>query len=289
VRVALVYNEDAGDGVTHSHLRGLIERHGHELVHAAEINDGIDPLLEAHPDVVAAAGGDGTVAAAARSLAGQGIPLAILPMGTANNIARSLGCGGPVEELIARWTTAKRVPLDLGVLEGARGGRRTFVEAVGSGLIPGGIQSMHTEGHHDGRLTASPIEQALWKYHEVLSELKPERWSIVVDGVRTTGEFLLVEVLNIPSVGPNLELSADANPSDGVFSIVTAAEDAREALARYLQRRVDLPAGPPSLVMRHGRQVTLEGTGLLHVDDQVVTLQGAVSIQVQPAALEVLV
>jgi diacylglycerol kinase family enzyme len=286
--VALLYNEEAGQGVTFSQLRESIQRHGHELVGAIEIEQGIEPLLEARPDVVAAAGGDGTVAVAARTLAGQGISLAILPMGTANNIARSFGSCGPVDELIARWTDATRVPLDLGILDGAMGERR-FVEAVGTGLVPGGIDAMRTKERHDDRVASSSIAQALWKYQQVLSRLKPERWTVVVDGVRTTGDFLLVEVLNIPSVGPNLELSTDANPSDGMFSVVMAEEDHREALARYIRRRVDSPDCPPSLVTSHGRHVTLDGGGPLHVDDQLLAGQGPVSIEIHSAALEVLV
>jgi hypothetical protein len=79
------------------------------------------------------------------------------------------------------------------------------------------------------------------------------------------------------------------NPSDGMFSVVMAEEDHREALARYLRRRVDAPDCPPSFVTSYGRHVTLNGGGPLHVDDQVLAGQGPVSIRVDPAALEVLV
>ena len=39
---------------------------------------------------------------------------------------------------------------------------------------------------------------------------------------------------NTPAVGSNLLLSADANPSDGFFSVVTAGEEHRDAIREYL-------------------------------------------------------
>ncbi len=64
--------------------------------------------------------------------------LAILPLGTANNIATSLGLNAPVPELIASWSTARRVPFDLGY---ARAASKEWlvVEGVGGGLVPAGI------------------------------------------------------------------------------------------------------------------------------------------------------
>jgi diacylglycerol kinase family enzyme len=41
-------------------------------------------------DLVAVAGGDGTVAKAARHMPDRNVPLALLPIGTANNVAHSL-------------------------------------------------------------------------------------------------------------------------------------------------------------------------------------------------------
>src|SRR5262249_52965729 len=38
----------------------------------------------------------------------------------------------------------------------------------------------------------------------VLSRLTPHRWSMTLDGTRIEDEFLLLEVLNMPSLGPNL-------------------------------------------------------------------------------------
>ena len=47
--------------------------------------------VSAGADLVVAAGGDGTVAACAEALTGTNVPLAIVPLGTANLAARSLG------------------------------------------------------------------------------------------------------------------------------------------------------------------------------------------------------
>ena len=69
-------------------------------------------------DLVILGGGDGTMNAAAAALVETGLPLGILPMGTANDLARSLGL--PLDPLAAAQfiTTAEARPVDLGWVNG---------------------------------------------------------------------------------------------------------------------------------------------------------------------------
>jgi diacylglycerol kinase family enzyme len=86
-------------------------------------------------DLIAVAGGDGTVGKVARRLIGRGIPIAVLPMGTANNISRTLGITDlSVIQLIPSWSTARHLSWDAGVSEGPWG-ERTFIEGIGAGLF----------------------------------------------------------------------------------------------------------------------------------------------------------
>ena len=78
-------------------------------------------------DFVIIAGGDGTVARVARRLRKRNIPLAILPIGTANNIARALGVNGDMEAIISQLRGATPKRLDIGVAHGPWGKRR-FLE-----------------------------------------------------------------------------------------------------------------------------------------------------------------
>jgi diacylglycerol kinase (ATP) len=287
--VSLLHNKNAGDGVPPlGRIRDAIERRGHKLVRVVEDRTNAERLLEERPDVVVAAGGDGTIADAARLLAHRGIPLAILPLGTANNIAKSVGITASIEDLIFGWDTAGRLPLDLGLTEGAWG-RRPFVEAVGAGLVPTAIADLKTRTDEDVPANAK-VAGAVRAFGEVLSRLQPATWTIVADGTRTTGEFLLVEVLNIRSIGPNLVLSADATPFDGLFRVVMVGEEHREEIARYLGDLLEGRDHPPSLTSQCARQVTLQGTMDIHVDDQVLSASSdrTVCVRVEAGAVELM-
>ncbi len=98
-RGLLVYNPAAGGRDRTSLLRGVAERareRGLDLTllpterpgHATEL---LRERLGEAPDLVVVSGGDGTVAEAAAALAGTSVPLALLPVGTANVVARELG------------------------------------------------------------------------------------------------------------------------------------------------------------------------------------------------------
>jgi len=64
-------------------------------------------------DLVVAAGGDGTVGAVASHLTGTELPLAILPLGTANDVARSLYL--PMDVAEACVAIAGALPMDIDV------------------------------------------------------------------------------------------------------------------------------------------------------------------------------
>src|SRR4029434_5842669 len=93
---------------------------------------GWEKAFEKPVDLVVAAGGDGTVHKTAWQLMGSGIPFAILPLGTANNLARSLGFTESVDEILQSLHCGKGQPFDVGV---ARRSSRSeyFLEAAALG------------------------------------------------------------------------------------------------------------------------------------------------------------
>jgi diacylglycerol kinase family enzyme len=290
VRVALFHNEDAGDGSSVDEITALLERHGHRLVQVIDKELRVDRIVGSHADLVVAAGGDGTVATAARVLTGRKIPLAILPLGTANNIAKSLCSDDPLDVVVEAWRHAKPQSLDMGFARG-EWGQRIFFESVGAGLIPAGIAAAKAqeEKAHEGSSTVKP-EDAVETFRHVLAQFQPQQWTIAIDGEEQTDEFLLVEVLNIPSIGPNLVLSDEANPTDGLFSVVIASEQHRRVLDEYLAHRISGGDRPLSMPPIHARRVEIRGVSEVHVDDLLLDTPSpqTVSMTIEPAALQFL-
>lgn len=288
VHIALLYNATAGDGLSPDSVRGALERGGHEVVQTVRDIAQLDQLQRDTVEALVVAGGDGTVSQAASALLGRGIPLAILPMGTANNIAAALGLDRPPQQLIAGWSAGRRRTIDVGVARG-EWGWRLFLEAVGTGLIPWGIAAIDGEKRVHEEDAATKLERALRTYRHVLSGLRPRHWEMTLDGVRTDGQFLLVEVLNTGAVGPNLVLSEDADPSDGVFSVVTAGEEHRDALDGYLLHRIEGRECALALPTQRAREVEIHGVEDAHVDgDLHAGRSHTVSLRIRPAALDVL-
>jgi diacylglycerol kinase family enzyme len=289
MRVSLYHNQKAGDSASLAWIRELIETSGHELVRVFDREAAMGELIDERTELVVVAGGDGTVAAAARLLAGRPIPLAILPVGTANNIAKTLQGDTSSEQLAASWDWAARRRFDLGWARGPWGERR-FLEGAGIGLVPATIASTHAQpiGGDD---VPSKLERATARYRDVLSQLEPRRATLRLDGREMTGDFIVAEILNMRSVGPNLVLSADANPSDGFLSVVTAGEEHREEMARYLQDRLDGGEGQLSLPVVCAREVEIRGLVDAHVDDEIVraSLLEPIAIGLEPHAVEFLV
>ena len=297
MRITLVHNPEAGDA---SHTRGqltrLLNQQGYRVDYLSIKKADLADDLREPGDVVAVAGGDGAVSVVAKRLVGRGIPIAILPLGTANNIARTLGIAGSTEELIAGLPHATRRPFDLGVIQGPELDGR-FLEGVGMGLFTEAmckIQSKEEPSALDEKLTRDDRFLAL-----LAGGFAAQPIGMTADGNDLSGDYVLCEIMNIRSVGPGLELASQADPEDGLLDLVLVGERERDTLRDYLLARLNDPAAAVDLPTRRAREVRIARcTGGLRVDDEVVRaasvsaarlFKGGVAIRMERHALEFLV
>ena len=113
----------ARHGVTLEALQGLLARHGIEseaetVVAEPDMLAYRARLRQFPPSRLIVAGGDGTVHQAANMLAGSDVPLGVLPLGTANDFARSLDLPLDLERAVALIAEGAPLPVDLGRVNG---------------------------------------------------------------------------------------------------------------------------------------------------------------------------
>src|SRR6266478_1112511 len=134
MRIILIHNPKAGrDNHSKKDLMAALAKARHHAIYQSTEND-YKKALKKPTDLVLVAGGDGTVGKVGRELIDSGVPLSVLPLGTANNLARSLGFIGSADQIIAGLEGGKKRSFDIGVARGPWG-KRYFFESVGGGLL----------------------------------------------------------------------------------------------------------------------------------------------------------
>lgn len=184
--------------------------------------------LAAEAHVVMAAGGDGTVRAAAESLRGSGIPLALLPSGTGNLLARNLGLPlGNLEHSAADAFFGTDRPIDLGISEITRADgevqENVFLVMAGLGLDARMIA-----------LTDSKLKKAVgWLAYvdagvRALPSLKPVRLRYSVDdGVERQLSVHTILIGNCGALPGGILLMPEAEPNDGILDIAALRPQGR--------------------------------------------------------------
>lgn len=121
-RALLIVNPHARNGRGYgADIRAALERGGLQLIERNPQDDETisDVILrERDCDLVIVGGGDGSLNAAAKGLMETGLPLAILPLGTANDFARTIGIPADPVEAARRLASYEVQPIDLGEVNG---------------------------------------------------------------------------------------------------------------------------------------------------------------------------
>ena len=279
MRVTLIHNPGAGKGEHDAdELIRLLSDHGHDVRYQSSKDDGWKRALKKRADLVAIAGGDGTVGRVTRRMVGRGVPVALLPLGTANNIARSLGqLERPFEELVRGWERARRVKLDVGVAAGPWG-ERYFVEGVGVGLFAdllanSAARKRKKKAKKKGKRA---VDNALRRLRAAAEHIEPVEVTARLDGHEISGQYILFEAVNLRYLGPNLHLAGDSKAGDGSLDVVLVTEAERERLVHYLDTWQDNRERLAVLPSRRGEKLVMEWPGYaLHIDDKLHPKAGA--------------
>jgi diacylglycerol kinase (ATP) len=289
MRVALLHNPTAGgEDHTEAELTDLVTRNGHEVVHVVTRVSELTAALHRAPcDLVVVAGGDGTVGRAACELAGWRVPLSIFALGTANNTARSLNLPVAHKQVARSWNGGARVPFDLGVV-GDGTVRRRFAEAVGWGVFASVVAAAKEKG--DGKSVRKTLKRDRKLFQATSIEAIAQTYTIKIDGRDVSGDYLLVQIMNVPLLGPRLRVSPLSDSSDGIFELVLATPEHRRSLDE-LARTGELRE-PLALRVERGKELTVETSEpIAHVDGRLWRHAPGIhafGVSVEPSAIHYL-
>lgn len=295
--VKLLHNPTAGDE-NHSgkQLKKALEAAGYTVQYGTTKKAGWEKMGP-EIDLVVAAGGDGTIRKVAevllkRSAMERRVPLAPISLGTANNIGNTLNTVGDAEEVIAGWADVMPRKFDVGLIHDLPE-TQFFLECFGGGVFPC-LMRDKLQKEKDRELAEQPEERkaaALARLYQIVESYEAVSAEISVDGIHVTGKFLLAEVMNIRSMGPNLLLAPLADPGDGLFEVVLVPESHRALLCAYLQEKQRHPEFQPLFTTIKGRDIHIRWDGPdVHVDDSPLKLSKGINARVnlQQGALDFL-
>jgi diacylglycerol kinase (ATP) len=234
----------------------------------------------ARHEVVAALGGDGTVALVAQGVVGTAAALAIVPAGTGNDLAANLGyVRKDALAACAIIAAGRRRRIDVGRIEG----NRMFLCVAGGGFD----SETNREANTIRGLRGPPVY--VLAVLRTLRRFSTASFTVTLDGARKEFRGFFVAVGNAASYGGGMKITPDASLDDGVFDVCLVGEMSKPALLRQLPR---LFTGGhvrhPAVQILRAKTVTIEADRpfSLYADGEEVGPLPA-TLTVEPSALEV--
>jgi diacylglycerol kinase family enzyme len=221
VRIALIANEASGGGLDPEPLAATMRRHGAEV--SVYDPEDLDAVAGWEPERVAVAGGDGSIGRCAELAGRLGVPLAVIPTGTANDFARAAELPPEPEAACVLAATGEALrALELGRLAGGR----PFVNVASAGLASAAARRAAPLKPKFG-----PLAYAVGAIRAAVSE-QPLPCAVRADGREVfAGEAWQAIVAVTGAFGGGSEVGA-ADPEDGVLDVTVLPAGSRLALAR---------------------------------------------------------
>jgi len=261
IDVALAQGANAAEGIEHAR---------------AALADGADALV--------ACGGDGTVHAALQVVAGTATRLGVVPVGTGDDNARSVGIPlGNVTAAVDIIATGHTRTIDAGRVTCADAEPHWFL-----GVMSSGFDSLVNERANAMAWPKGKAKYAVATVAE-LSVFRPVRYEVTVDGATHTDEAMLVAVGNGMSYGGGMKVCPAAVLDDGQLEVTFLSRVGKGTFLRVFPR---VFAGThtthPAVVSMRGAQIDLVAAGqVVYADGERVGLLPA-HVECVPGAVRML-
>jgi diacylglycerol kinase (ATP) len=264
-RATLVYNSQAGSTsqIKPEEILDLLKQDGYDPIYTPTASESdLDDVLAKAKDLVVVAGGDGSVRAVVTRLLKRNVRVAPLPLGTANNICRTLGLSGKPQEILSGLADPIERNLDIGCVKTPHG-TNYFLEAMGIGVFADILEKYDP---NDGKSMLRAIQTLV----ETLNKYQPKFFHVNVDGQDFSGSYLLFEVMNTPTMGYHYMLAPEAQPDDGLFDLVLIHANQREQYIKFIKSVLTGTLERlPDVSIQRGRKLEIAWRGFpLHVDGE---------------------
>ncbi|MCR2052146.1 NAD(+)/NADH kinase [Actinomyces bowdenii] len=236
--------------------------------------------LKAGADLVMVAGGDGTVRAASAELAGSGTPMALIPAGTGNLLARNLSI--PLDTDAAIRLALHGSPSAIDVVRCEHdGGQERFVVMAGLGL-----DAQIMDSTDDG--LKKVIRSGAYAVAAVQNAV-PDPFTATValdDGEPAEHQIVMALVGNVGTITAGMTLLPSAEPDDGYIDLLLASPDKVADWAR-LGAQILTGQEMKGFTTARARTMNIRTTEAVafELDGDPAGTTSALSLEVEPGAL----
>ncbi len=217
VKVLVINNllSGYGEGAVYDYIRPIIQDGDRIERRATDDTTPLRELLEdaADFDFVVASGGDGTVAGVAYELAGSGIPIQLIPAGTANLLAMNLLLPNEPHALAKLAEGGLSMDFDLGEIEVADGSKFGFSIMAGAGYDAIIMKEA---------AAAKRVLGELAYFKAALTNPTPQfaHFTLEMDGQTVETEGVGVLLINFSRIQFDIAVVHENLPRDGMFDVV---------------------------------------------------------------------
>lgn len=227
-----------------------------------------------------AVGGDGTVNHVAKTILNTGIRLGIVPIGSGNGLARSLGLSMKIEEVIRQIAQGKTATIDSGLVNG-----RPFFCTSGIGFDA-----------HIGHLFATSVKRGLQSYVKItireLFKYRAKHYTLKFDGKEIKRKAFLITVANAGQYGNDFYIAPEADLTDGKFHVVVLKPfnplHLPVMMTRILSKKAQLS---PRIETYTTNKLTIirDDKDTIHYDGEPAVEGREVSYENKPGSLDVII
>jgi diacylglycerol kinase (ATP) len=227
-----------------------------------------------------AVGGDGTVNQVAASIVGTDIALGIVPAGSGNGLARSLGVSMEIDESLRQIVTGKTMLIDSGTVNG-----KPFFCTSGVGF-----------DSHIGNLFAASVKRGLRSYISIttreLLRYRAKTYLLKFNGTEIRRKAFLITVANAGQYGNDFYIAPQASMADGLFHVVVLKPfnviTIAPLLRRILTRKAFLSSSIETYTTDH-LIIERESADYVHFDGEPATEPQRVEFRMNRSSLKAIV